>query len=198
MSTRAQNRPAASPSPQLHWSERTDLTLDDIEALVQANAFTEYDRLELIDGKLVPMAAKGRRHEVVREELADWLTRNAPTDVFVTSEPQLNLADKLFRLPDILLRPRSIKTPFVRGPDTLLVIEVADTSLPSDIKTKSAIYAAHGVREYWVINAATLMTTVHLAPSASGYGSINEVASNQKLVPALVPALLVQLDQLDI
>jgi Uma2 family endonuclease len=198
MSTRAQNRPAASPSPQLHWSERTDLTLDDIEALVQANAFTEYDRLELIDGKLVPMAAKGRRREVVREELADWLTRNAPTDVFVTSEPQLNLADKLFRLPDILLRPRSIKTPFVRGPDTLLVIEVADTSLPSDIKTKSAIYAAHGVREYWVINAATLMTTVHLAPSASGYGSINEVASNQKLVPALVPALLVQLDQLDI
>jgi Uma2 family endonuclease len=198
MSTRAQNRPAASPSPQLHWSERTDLTLDDIEALVQANAFTEYDRLELIDGKLVPMAAKGRRHEVVREELADWLTRNAPTDVFVTSEPQLNLADKLFRLPDILLRPRSIKTPFVRGPDTLLVIEVADTSLPSDIKTKSAIYAAHGVREYWVINAATLMTTVHLAPSASGYGRINEVASNQKLVPALVPALLVQLDQLDI
>jgi Uma2 family endonuclease len=198
MSTRAQNRPAAPPSPQPHWSERSDLTLDDIEELVQANAFTEFDRLELIDGKLVPMAAKGRQHEVVREELADWLAQNAPKEVFVSSEPQLNLADKLFRLPDILLRPRNIKTPYLRGPDTLLVIEVADTSLPTDTTTMAAIYAAHGVREYWVINAWTLVTTVHLAPSATGYGRVTDATPNLQLVPSLVPALAVQLDQLDI
>jgi Uma2 family endonuclease len=197
MSTRAQSRPAA-PSPQPHWSERTDLTLDDIEELVQANAFTEYDRLELIDGKLVPMSPKGRRHEVIREVLEDYFHSLKPADVFVTAEPQLNLATKIYLQPDLLARPRSIRTPDLRGPDTLLVIEVADTSLPFDIKTKSAIYAAHGVREYWVINAATLVTTVHLAPSANGYGSINEVAPDQKLVPLLVPALSVRLDQLDI
>ena len=198
MSTRAQNRPANTPQPPLHWSERTDLTVDDIEALVQANAFTEYDRLELIDGTLVPMAAKGRRHEVVREELADWLAKNAPNDVFAASEPQLNLAEKLFRLPDLLLRPRHIKTPYLRGPDTLLVIEVADTSLPNDMTTKAAIYAAHGVREYWVINALTLVTTVHLDPSSAGYGRVSEVAANVRMVPSLVPTLSIQLDQLDI
>jgi Uma2 family endonuclease len=198
MPTRAHNRPAAIPAPQLHWSERTDLTLDDIEDLVQSNAFTEYDRLELIYGRLVPMSPKGRRHEVIREVLEDCLHALKPADVFVTAEPQLNLATKLYRQPDLLVRPRSIRTPDLRGPETLLVIEVADTSLPFDIKTKSAIYAAHGVREYWVINAATLVTTVHLAPSANGYDSVVDVASNQKLVPSFVPALSVQLDQLDI
>jgi Uma2 family endonuclease len=198
MPIRAQNRPADSTPPLLHWSERTDLTLDDIEDLVQANAFDEYERLELIDGKLVPMAAKGRRHGVVREELADWLARNTPNDVFTSSEPQLNLAERLFRLPDILLRPRTIKTPYLRGPDTLLVIEVADTSLPNDITTKAGLYAAHGVREYWVINAWTLVTTVHLDPTTAGYGRVADVAPNERLVPSLVPALAVQLDQLDI
>jgi hypothetical protein len=39
---------------------------------------------------------------------------------------------------------------------------------------------------------------VHLAPSANGYDSVVDVASNQKLVPSFVPALSVQLDQLDI
>jgi Uma2 family endonuclease len=194
MSTRAQSWSAASASPQRHWSERTDLPLDDTEELVQANAFTEYDRLELIDGRLLPMSPKARRHEVVREELADWLSQNAPCHVLVLSEPQLNLADKLFRLPDILLRPRHINIPNRRGPDPLLVIKVADTSLPSDIKTKSAIYAAHGVREYWAINAAMLVTTVHLAPSTTVDASVADVTPNQKLVPSLVPELSEQLD----
>jgi hypothetical protein len=54
MSTRAQNRSALPVSPRLHWRERTDLTIDDIEELVQANTFTGYDRLERIDGRLVP------------------------------------------------------------------------------------------------------------------------------------------------
>jgi Uma2 family endonuclease len=165
---------------------------------VQANAFTEYDRLELIDGELVPMSPKGRRHEVIREALAYKFTREAPDDVFVTAEPQLNLTVRLYLQPDILLRPMAILTPDARGPDTLLVIEVADTSLPIDISTKSLIYATHGVREYWVINAATLVTTVHLAPSASGYGSVSELAANVRLIPSLVPALAVQLDELDI
>jgi Uma2 family endonuclease len=144
------------------------------------------------------MSPKGRRHEVVREVLAYKFTREAPSDVFVTAEPQLNLTENLYLQPDILLRPMAIRTPDLRGPDTLLVIEVADTSFPSDIKTKSGIYAAHGVREYWVVNAATLVTTVQLAPSASGYGHVVEVAPNQKLVPSLVPALSVRLDHLDI
>jgi Uma2 family endonuclease len=165
MSTRAQNRPALPVSPQLHWRERTDLTIDDIEELVQANTFTGYDRLERIDGRLVP---------------------------------QLNLAAKLYLQPDILLRPRAIRTPDLRGQDTLLVIEVADTKLPPDINTKAAIYAAYGVREYWVINAATVVTTVHLAPSANGYGCVNEIQPDQLIVPSLVAALAVQLDQLDV
>jgi Uma2 family endonuclease len=192
MATRTRNRlPKTVP-----WQERSDLTLDDIEDLVQAGAFVGDDRrLELIDGRLVEMSPKGLRHENVRGELAFYLTRAAPAGLFVISEPQFNLADDLYVNPDILLHPRSIRTPDVRGPTSTLVIEISDSSLKSDLKTKSAIYAAHGVPEYWVINAWSLVTTVHRGPSAEGYATVAEVAENEPLVPLFVAALSVQLDR---
>jgi Uma2 family endonuclease len=199
MATRTQPRPAVPAA--LHWLERRDLTLDDIAALVQVNAFADYDqlkRLELIDGVLIDMAAKGRRHEVVREELSNHWTREAPFELFVTVEPQFNLSAGCAPQPDLLVRPRGIKTPDLKGPEVLLVVEVADTSLPFDLKTKSVIYAAHGVREYWVINANSLVTTVHLGATPTGYGSVVEVSATQLLVPSLASALALQLDQLDI
>ena len=52
----------------------------------------------------------------------------------------------------------------VRGPDVLLAIEVATTTMRKDLKLKAALYAKYGVREYWVIDRKELTTTVHKAP----------------------------------
>jgi Uma2 family endonuclease len=200
MASRTQARPAASqPDPSSatpHWRDRTGLTLADIDDLATAGAFTEFDRLELINGRLVEMAPKNVRHENVRNQLTYLLTiASATTPVFVSAEPQLNLADDLYRNPDILLHPKSIITSSVRGPTSILVIEIADTSLKSDLTIKAQTYATHGVPEYWVIGAWSLITTVHRDPSPEGYRSIAEVAANRPLVPLLAPTLSVQLDQ---
>ena len=109
--------------------------------------FREEEQFELVGGEIVPMSPKGRRHEIIRGELAFRFTRLAPDDVFVIAEPQFNLADDTYLNPDILVHPASLKTPDVRGADALLVIEVADTSLRYDLNTKAPIYATHGVRE---------------------------------------------------
>jgi Uma2 family endonuclease len=193
----ASNRPDQSPQRQ-HWRDRDDLTLTDIEELAQEGAFTEFDRVELFDGRLVAMSPKGQRHEIVRGELAYQLTRMAPAVTFVISEPQLNLTDHRFVNPDVLVHPKRLKTPNVRGPTTELVIEIADSSLDFDLLTKAPLYAAHGVREYWVIHAWTLETIVHRAPSAAGFGSTVSVQSAAKLSALLLPWFTIQLDQLEI
>jgi Uma2 family endonuclease len=126
------------------------------------------------------------------------LSRSTSQDVFVVSEPQFNVTDDTYLLPDILVHPAAIKTPDVRGGDALLVVEVADTSLRYDLDTKAPIYAAHGVREYWVINAGTLAAMVHKETSGSGYGRVEEVAPNATLTPSLVPAFAVSLGTLQL
>ena len=199
MNARSASTRSNLPPSRPHWRDRDDMTLADIEVLVQEGAFTEYDRVELFDGRLVAMSPKGRRHEIVRGELAYLLTiRSERTDSFVVSEPQLNLTDNWFMNPDVLVHPKSLKTPDVRGPTTELVIEIADTSLDFDLRTKAPVYAAQGVREYWVINAWTLETMVHREPTPAGFGLTVSVQPDTKLAALLLPWLTVQLDQLDI
>jgi Uma2 family endonuclease len=180
---------AADGLPRWRW------TVDEIERMAAEGYFQENDRFELLGGEIVPMSPKGRRHEIIRINLSFRFSKLAPSDVMVASEPQLNLSAETFTNPDILVHPAAIDTPDVKASDALLLVEVADTSLRYDLKTKLPLYAAHGVREYWVI-AATGMTAVHREPSGNGYDFVEEIRSDARLIPSLVPVLGVSLDAL--
>ncbi len=184
---------AADGLPRWCW------TVPEIERMEAAGFFTEYDQFELLGGEIVPMMSPaGRRHEIVRQELAYRMARLAPDDIMVASEPQFNLGPDTFVKPDILVHPRAIKAYDLKGADTLLVVEVAETSLSYDLKTKLSLYASHGVREYWVINAVTLMTNVHRQPAGTAYAVKEEVPPRDRLVPFLAPELAVSLAELDL
>jgi Uma2 family endonuclease len=65
------------------------------------------------------------------------------------------------------------------------------------LNTKRPRYAAAGVREYWVINARSLVTTVHREPRQSGeYAYRKEHEVTDTLVPTLAPSLAVRLADL--
>jgi Uma2 family endonuclease len=176
--------------PRWRW------TVAEIERMTAAGYFHEDERFELLGGEIVPMSPKGRRHEIIRLKLGYRFTKLASEDVFVAPEPQFNLSSDTYLVPDLLVHPTAIATPDVRGGDALLVVEVAETSLAYDLKTKAMLYAAHGVPEYWVINAATLVTAVHTQPSGSAYASAPEIGPDTLLVPTRVPSLAISLDML--
>src|ERR1700736_6478358 len=102
---------AADGLPRWRW------TVAEIEKMAVGGYFREEEQFELVGGEIVPMSPKGRRHEIIRGELAFRFTRLAPDDVFVIAEPQFNLADDTYLNPDILVHPASLKTPDVRGAD---------------------------------------------------------------------------------
>jgi Uma2 family endonuclease len=181
---------AAEGLPRWCW------TVAEIERIAASGFFTEYDQFELLGGEIVPMSPAGRRHETIRIELAHRMARLAREDVIVAQEPQFNLSPDTFVKPDILAHPHAIKTYDLQGADALLLVEVAETSLSYDLKTKLSLYASHGIREYWVINAITLMTTVHRQPAGTGYAVKDEVPPRDRLVPFLAPELAVSLAEL--
>ena len=170
----------------------------EIEKLAAGGFFHEDERIELVGGEIVPMSPKGRRHETIRIELADRFHRQAPPDLIVASEPQFNLSEDTYTVPDILVHRRATKTYDLRGSEALLVVEVADTSLDYDRRIKMPLYAMHGVREYWVINAVTLTTGVHRQPSGNAYVSVEELPPDARLVASLAPAIAVSLGELDL
>lgn len=185
---------AAEGAPRWRW------TVAEVERMVAHGFFSESDRFELVGGEIVPISPAERRHETIKIELAQRLcdlaaVRRAFT---VAQEPQFNLAPDTYVNPDILVHRRGVKTFDLKGPDALLVVEVAETSLNYDLTIKLPIYALHGVRECWVINAITRMTSVLRRPIGNDYADRTEVAPVERLVPSLAPELAVSLGELDL
>ena len=173
-------------------------TIDEVERMVEVGILREPEPFELIGGELVAMAPKDRRHEVLRTELAlYWADRRRAQNLKIASETPLRLGKHDAPEPDLIAFPEGLLAPDVRADTVLLVVEIADSSLLADLNTKASRYAASGVREYWVINARSLVTRVFLEPRQTGeYGYRHEFQADDMLVPMLVPSLAVRLADL--
>ena len=116
----------------------------------------------------------------------------------VGEERQFNLADDTYTKVDVLVWPSQMEGYDVRGPDALLVVEIAHTSLRKDTGFKQRLYASFGVREYWVIDAGDLCTRIHREPGEVGYARTAEVTASELLAPLLAPGLALRLRDLEI
>ena len=120
-------------------------------------------------------------------------------DLKIASETPLRLGQHDAPEADLIVVPGRLLAPGVRADTVRLVVEIADSSLPKDLNTKAPRYAAAGVREYWVIDASSLLTTVHREPRPDGeYAYRDEVQATQMLVPTLAPSLAVRLADLSL
>ena len=187
-----ERQPFADSSP-FDFVQLRRWSADEYHRMGAAGIFAEGEHVELIGGEIVTMAPKGRHHEVLRNELETHFGDNRAKRYKIGHEPPLQLSDYDEPEPDIIVFPASLDIFEVRSDTVLLVVEVADSSLYHDLTTKCAMYATHGIREFWVVNARTRVTTVHRSPSANGYAEVTEVAPEQQLTPLLAPELAVRL-----
>jgi Uma2 family endonuclease len=159
----------------------------------------EDERFELIGGEVVPMSPKGNRHELVKKALQQhWVPLVVGTPVDLITETTLYIGADEFREPDFLFWPRSIALEDVTAASALLIVEVADSSLGYDLGAKAIAYARLGLPELWVINANTLVTTIHRQPSQSGYADTSKAGPTERLEPLLAPQLAVLLVDLSL
>ena len=177
---------------------RRSFTVAEIRRMVEAGIIAEDENFELIEGELVPMSPKGNQHEVVKSALNVILARHAPDELRLAIETSLYLDERTFVEPDLCLYPKRILPEDVQGRDVLLAIEVAASSMSYDRGLKARIYARHGVRELWVVDAATRATWVHRLPEADGqWGSIEKIAPDAPLSPEILPDLAIRTAELD-
>jgi Uma2 family endonuclease len=187
--------PAAPPSPTESRPHR--FTVDDLYAMMKAGVIEEGAHEELIEGELIEMPADGARHKKLSHDLMFWLARGLdPSAYIVIPSSTLVLSDLNAPSPDWCVTPAGIPIADVRGPDTLLVIEQAESSTRRDLGWKADLYARYGVRDYWVIDIDKRETHVHRDPTENGYGFRQRHPADSEVAALLVPGLSLRLSTL--
>lgn len=189
---------ALAPAAPQDSDDRVRFTASDVSRMLDSGILDDERRYEVIDGEIVEMMAHDPPHMRVKRWLLRELYRQLDDAVWIDSEPSFYLEpDGDYTLPDLIVYPRANEPHLVRGPDALLVIEVSDKSLKKDRGRKARLYARHGVRDYWVVNAQTLVTHRYGAPAGGRYGSETEHATEETLVPALLPQVSLRLQDVE-
>lgn len=166
--------------------------------MTAAGILLEDERIELIGGEIVPMSAKGNRHEMVKASLTVYWARRLPPELMMITETTFRLSEDTYLEPDFVFYPKATGVRGLNAATARLVVEIADTSLTYDRGRKPALYAAFGIAELWVVNAVTLEARIHRDPSPAGYRSVVDLPPGERLVPQAEPALAVALAELDL
>lgn len=115
-------------------------TVAEFERMGQAGILTKDARLELIEGEIIEMSPVGSRHAACVNFLSRFLNRAVGDIALVSAQNPIRLSDFSEPQPDVaLLRLRDdfYRAAHPTPAETLLIIEVADTTLEYDRQVKA-------------------------------------------------------------
>ncbi len=136
---------------------RKKFTRQEFERLT-VEGFFEGQHYELIDGDLIDKMGQKPLHMVGIQLLFKVLARIFGLD-FIRGQGSMEVSDadreRSVPEPDVAVTAAPM-TEYLnrhpRGEECVLVAEVSDTTLGSDLTRKAALYAGASVREYWVLD----------------------------------------------
>jgi Uma2 family endonuclease len=156
-------------------------------------------RLELIEGEIIEMAPIHPPHAGLVTRLTELLVQRAAGRAIVSPQNPIILSERSVPQPDIaLLKPRTdyYADAHPMPSDVHLVVEVADTTLRFDLRTKVPLYARCGIREAWVIDANERVIHVFRDPSDAGYGKSFIARPGDRVACVALPEAAVEVGEL--
>jgi Uma2 family endonuclease len=99
-------------------------------------------------------------------------------------------------LPDIVVTSEPRGEGVVPLATIALVVEIAASTLAKDLQLKAALYARHGIPEYWVADVEAKVIHQLWAPEGEAYAQRREVAFGERIEAVTVAGLVVAEDRI--
>jgi Uma2 family endonuclease len=166
-------------------------TVDEYYEMARVGILKPDERVELLDGEIVAMNPIGSPHAwcVTRlmEVFAPLIGR-----IRVSLQNPLRLGHRSEPEPDIVVVRHDSPEDRHPGPtEALLVIEVADSSIRKDRRTKMPMYARAGIPEYWIVDLNRDRIEVYRDPVRARYRSVTILGRGDVVSPQFAPDLVV-------
>jgi Uma2 family endonuclease len=175
------------------------LTGSEFDAMVDRGAFDciEGKKVELIRGELRFMNPAGPIHDDYIDYLTQWSVESTLGKKANIRVQCGFICDDNRPEPDILwLQPRRYGRTRPTALDVMLLIEVSDSSLSSDLQEKADLYAEAGVHEYWVVDIPS--SRIHVLSNSDGksYRRIEIAVAPNFISPTCLPTAKLDLSDL--
>ena len=177
---------------------RHRLDVDAYYKMAEAGILTRSDRVELIDGEIIDMAAIGSPHAAIVNRLNRLLVPAVEGLALVSVQSPLRLDAYNEPEPDLMLlrpRPDDYRAGHPGAADVLLLIEVSESSLAYDQTAKLALYAKFGLAEVWIIDVSGAAIEVYREPAGEAYAQRERLTSGS-LGPVLAPGVTIDVGAL--
>ncbi|MEJ0036787.1 MAG: Uma2 family endonuclease [Gammaproteobacteria bacterium] len=181
------------------WPRRHRITVDEYYRMAEVGLLAPDARVELIDGEIIDMPPIGNPHMATVDRLAELLIRALNGRAIVRCQGAVQLGDYSAPQPDfVLLAPREDYYASRRAisSDTLLTIEVSDTTLRYDSGRKMSLYARHNVPELWVIDVPKARIHLFRRPSGNEYLEASILEAPDALSIERLPGIVVELSSI--
>ena len=178
--------PRSSKPPARPPAQTGRVSVAEYHRMIERGEFDEDERVELLDGEIVPKMPRNDPHLFTVEEVCVRLREKAPTGWCVRQEYPITLSTSEPE-PDAAVARGDRRDYLHRKPgpaDVALVVEVADNSLRRD-RRKRAIYAAAGIPEYWIVNLPARVLERYTEPAGGRY-AVEEIFRPGDAVPVTI------------
>jgi Uma2 family endonuclease len=179
--------------------QRKRFTVDEYHRMGEIGVLSDDDFVELIEGEIVMMPPIGNRHLGCVNAASTLLTIALAGRAVVSGQNPLQLSGLSEPQPDIvILKPRKdfYRSKRPEATDSLLVIEVAETSIKYDRDVKLGLYARAGVPEVWIENLEDNLLLVYRNVSEAGYKTQLSLPRSATVSPQTFPDVTFQVEEL--
>jgi Uma2 family endonuclease len=165
-------------------------TLEEYHRLGDIGVLGEDDRVELIEGDIVAMAAIKGPHMLGLNRCTRALTRIPDQPWIVSVQNPVHLFGDTEPQPDIaILRPEADRAAVPEAADVYLVIEISDSTLSYDRGRKRRLYARAGIPEYWIMDVGARRMLRHTGLEGDDYRVIDQFVPGDTIDALVLPAI---------
>jgi Uma2 family endonuclease len=174
-------------------------TVDEYHTLADIGVLTEDDRVELIDGEILQMPPIGPEHVGNVNWFTNAFSRHFGERAQVSIQNPVRLGLRVEPQPDVAVlkpRPDYYRAELPTPNDVLVLIEIAQSSLEYDRKTKARLYARAGIMEYWIVNLVDREVIVHRDPLRARYRSVQTLRHGNTVAPLAFPDIVISVSDI--
>ncbi len=188
-----QTQPQMQPQPM-----RLRFSVDEYYKMIELGLLENYEKAEIIDGELIQKMTIGDRHAAAVNSLNRIFFENVSDKVLISVQNPLRLSDFNEPEPDIVLSDLT-KYDGKRHPrpeETILVVEVSDSTLRYDRTVKLLLYAQAEIPEVWIVNLPDNIIEIHQKPKHGIYQLTKIFNSGEIVRSEILPDLEIEADKI--